>query len=110
MTLAVAQKFHYTNPKIHKHAEGQVCQCCGADDGTIVAAHCNQQEHGRGAFLQAHDLFLAYLCSKCHYWLDYGKGTSPCGLYQDTRQDKKEMFAQAMCKTLLILVRDGVLR
>ena len=80
------QRFHYENPKILNHAKGQVCQCCGADDGT------NQQEHGRGAFLRAHDLFVAYLCNRCHYWLDYGKGTSPCGLYQDTRQDKTEMF------------------
>jgi hypothetical protein len=32
------------------------------------------------------------------------------GAYADTRQDKKEMFSRAMCKTLLIIVRDGVLK
>lgn len=72
MSLAVAQKFHYTNPKILKHAKGQVCQCCGADDGTIVAAHSNQQEHGRGAFLKARETGRA----PC---LGFAQGVTKCG-------------------------------
>lgn len=102
--------WRYRNPKILRHAKGQPCQNCAAEDGTTVAAHSNQLEHGRGAYSPAHDIYAAYLCSQCHHWLDFGAGLSPCKLYQATRDQKKAMFDRAMHRTWFILVRDEVLK
>lgn len=101
--------WRYRNRKILAHASGQPCQNCGADDRTVVAAHSNQQEHGRGMRLKSHDMYVAFLCNACHYWYDYGCGLSPCHLYRADRGQKKDMFDRAMQRTWFILVRDGVL-
>lgn len=104
------QRFVYRNPRITKHANGQACQNCGRQDGTIVAAHSNLQEHGRGSFHKAHDLFVAFLCHDCHTWLDaVGNRRDPTGLYDSSAKDKREMFTRAMFKTQIILLRDGVI-
>lgn len=104
------QRFHYVNPKIHAHANGQKCQNCGADDGTVVFAHSNMAEHGHGRGIKSHSLFGAFLCHNCHSWLDQGKGRDPSGIWQGDRIDKREMFLKAMFKTQVILLRDGVIR
>ena len=52
------------------------CQHCGAEDGTVVAAHSNQSIHGKAKSLKASDEFVAALCQKCHYEVDQGKGTN----------------------------------
>ena len=104
------QKFTYRNPKILAHANGQQCQNCGCNDGTVVACHSNQQEHGKGRGIKAHDVFVAFLCGNCHYWLDFGTGKDPTVLYNSNRTEKNEMFTRAFQKTLLILLKDGVLK
>lgn len=104
------QRFIYRNPAITKHANGQACQNCGCQDGTIVAAHSNLQEHGRGSHHKAHDLFVAFLCHSCHSWLDAGGNIKdPSGLYLCIAAEKREMFIRAMTKTQIILLRDGVI-
>lgn len=80
-------------------AEGKHCMNCNAMDGTIVAAHSNLQEHGRGHAHQSHDCFHAWLCVRCHHWLDHGKGMDPTGVYADSRDDKTLMFRKAMERT-----------
>mgnify|MGYP003322491335 CR=1 FL=1 len=45
---------------------------CGIKDGTVVAAHSNQQRDGKGRGIKAHDYRIAALCFKCHYELDQG--------------------------------------
>lgn len=83
-------------------ARGQRCQNCGADDGTTVAAHSDEQEHGRGKDLQAHDCFHAWLCVRCHHWYDHGSvGKDPTDTFECTRQGKREMFRRAMDRTHL---------
>lgn len=104
------QKFHYVNPKIHAHANGKSCQNCCAEDGTIVCAHSNLGEHGKSRGMKSHSIFVAYLCHRCHSWLDQGAGSDPTGVWQGDKEDKREMFIRAMFKTQLILVRDGVLK
>jgi len=106
----VNQRFTYRNPKILAHARGQSCTNCGCEDGTTVAAHSNFSEHGKGRGIKAHDLFSAYLCNRCHSWLDQGTGSDPTGVWQGDKEDKREMFMRAMFKTQLILVRDGVMK
>lgn len=104
------QRYTYRNPKILAHARGQACTNCGTQDDTTVAAHSNLQEHGKGRGLKAHDIYVAYLCHACHRWLDaVGNLRDPTGLYYSNATDKREMFTRAMHKTLLILVKDGVL-
>ena len=104
------QRFTYRNSKILAHANGQECQNCGNNDGSTVAAHSNQQEHGKGRGIKAHDLYVAYLCQHCHSWLDQGTGNDPTDLYNSSRTEKQEMFTRAMHKTMLILVKDGILK
>ena len=101
---------NYRNRKLLDLAEGRACQNCGAQDGTIVAAHSNLPEHGKGARIKAHDCFHAWLCFRCHSWLDQGGvGRDPTGVYRPTRDDKAEMFCRAMDRTTLELWREGLI-
>lgn len=62
---------NYRSPRLLALAnECQVCQSCGAIDGTVVAAHSNQLRDGKGKGYKAHDYRVAYLCHTCHYLLD----------------------------------------
>jgi hypothetical protein len=56
----------YRNKRLTESARNESCVSCGSDDGTIVWAHSNELEHGKGISIKAHDLFGAYLCWKCH--------------------------------------------
>lgn len=100
----------YRSKKLTESARGQSCTNCEADDGTVVWAHSNQQAHGKGKSLKAHDIFGAYLCMRCHSWLDCGIGKDPTGVYDDNRDDKREMWRRAHDRTLLRLVETGVLK
>jgi len=83
------------------------CMNCGADDGTIVAAHSNSGRHGKGMAHKAHDVFVAFLCDRCHRWLDQGTGRDPSNIYAGTFEDKAAMWRCAHDLTLLALFRDG---
>jgi len=101
----------YRNPALLELARDRICMNCGAQDGTIVAAHSNLQEHGRGHAHQAHDCFHAWLCIRCHSFLDHGGvGKDPSGLYSATREDKAEMFRRAMDRTLRFLWEQGLIQ
>ncbi|MDD5189414.1 MAG: hypothetical protein PHE50_00045 [Dehalococcoidales bacterium] len=91
-------------PKWLAAAEGEVCTWpgCGADDRTIVAAHCNEQNAGRGIGKKSHDLFIAFLCNTHHYEYDYGKHL--------TREAKSINFNAAMKKTWLRLYKKGLIK
>lgn len=84
------------------------CMNCGIDDGTIVSAHSNSGRHGKGMARKAHDVFVAFLCFRCHGWLDQGAGRDPTNIYGP--DDKQEMWRHAHDKTLLRLFIDGRLR
>lgn len=104
------QRYEYRNQKILKHANEQTCQNCGKQNNTVVAAHSNLSEHGKGKGIKSHDLFVAFLCQDCHAWLDQGSGPDPTGIWRSDREDKREMFMRAMHKTQLILVHDEILK
>lgn len=61
----------YRNRRILDEARNHPCQVCGADDGTIVAAHSNSQRHGKGMGIKAHDI-VCYACATCHRFIDQG--------------------------------------
>lgn len=96
--------------KLLDHANGAACQNCGAQDGTVVAAHANRQILGKGAMHKAMDIFSAHLCGRCHAWLDQGGvGRDPTGRYEPTRADKWEMFCNAMHRTWAFLWSGGII-
>jgi len=71
------------------------CQHCGAEDGTVVAAHSNEGVHGKGRGIKASDEFVAALCQKCHYEVDQGKTLS--------KDEKSQMWHNAYVKTVKLL-------
>jgi hypothetical protein len=50
------------------------CALCGAEDGTVVAAHSNQLRDGKGKGIKASDAAIAALCYSCHFKIDQGSG------------------------------------
>ena len=67
------------------------CQLCGAEDGTVVAAHSNQLRHGKGMGLKAHG-YVAALCHSCHHKLDQGKDW--------TKQERRDYWQLAHERTM----------
>lgn len=86
---------NYRNKKLLDLARGQACVMCGCDDGTIVAAHSNLLEHGKGKSIKAHDSMTAWLCMRCHSELDQGGAM--------TKAERREYILEAICKTYIRL-------
>jgi len=74
-------------------ARGQECVMCGANDDTIVSAHSNLMEHGKGMGMKAHDGMVSWLCHHCHSNLDQGRGSS--------KEDKRTYILTAICRTYM---------
>lgn len=90
-------------------ARDQPCQNCFGYDG-VVWAHSNRLNDGKGKSRKAHDCFGAWLCRRCHAWLDQAStGMDPTGLYECTRHGKIEMWTAAFKSTLLALWRHGLI-
>lgn len=68
---------------------------CGTEDGTIVSCHSNNQEHGKGMGLKAHDGMIAWLCMRCHSNLDQGSAM--------TKQERREFMLTMICRTYMKL-------
>ncbi len=64
---------NHRSERLTRSADGEACVACGRCDGTVVWAHSNEQEHGKGAGIKAHDLLGNYLCEKCHFAFDAGR-------------------------------------
>ena len=75
------------------------CQHCGADDGTVVAAHSNWGS-GRGRSIKADDNMIASLCFQCHHSLDQGASM--------TKAERQEMWQAAHIKTVERLTKLGL--
>lgn len=90
----------HRDTKLLKLAKDQSCVNCGADDGTVVWAHSNMLEHGKGRGLKAHDAMGMFLCHTCHSQLD--QGTSM------TREEKREFTYRNICRTHLKLWDAGL--
>ena len=91
---------NYRNKKLLNDARGQSCKHCGINDGTVVNAHSNWYEHGKGASIKAHDYYTAHLCYSCHAWLDQGKAS---------REEKRDMWYRAFERTLDWRFENGIL-
>lgn len=91
----------FRSKKLLDAARGQACVMCGAMDGTIVSAHSNLMEHGKGKGLKAHDFAVAWLCHRCHSALDQGKDMS--------RDERRDFMLTAIVRTHLKMIDDAVI-
>ncbi len=64
---------------------------CHTQDDTIVAAHSNMMEHGKGMGHKAHDGMTAWLCHRCHSQLDQGSLMS--------KEERNVYTLRAICRT-----------
>jgi len=87
------------SPSLLRNAREIPCQHCGADDGTVVAAHANWGG-GRGRSIKADDNLIASLCFFCHAELDQGKNL--------TREERQSMWTDAHIKTVDKLTKLGL--
>lgn len=88
----------YRNEKLLKACRSIECVNCGADDGTIVAAHQNE---GKGMGLKAPDSRVMSLCFRCHSEYDQGRSM--------TRDEKRAFAWEMMARTLSAMVERGIL-
>lgn len=103
---------------LHKHnyirskaltdaANGQSCVRCGAQDGTVVAAHyCGplQQRLGKGRGIKPDDIYCADLCHLCHSDFDRYNKDEGIG-----RQDAAIDFMLYVLLTIKRRVHDGTI-
>lgn len=75
------------------------CAHCGAQDGTVVAAHSNQLRDGKGRGMKAADYRVAALCHACHHEIDQGARLS--------RSERLEMWESAHRVTVGWLFESG---
>jgi len=92
---------NYRNRALLDTARDQPCMSCGAQDGTIVAAHSNWHRHGKGMSIKSHDCFIAFLCVRCHHEVDQGSKL--------TKVERQQLWQDAHEKTLLHLFQTGKL-
>lgn len=83
----------YRNRKLLDIAHDQQCVMCGAQDGTVLAAHSNLLEHGKGRGFKAHDGMIAWLCFRCHSEYDQGMKMS--------KEERREFILTAIAKTYM---------
>lgn len=74
----VAKPGPYRDATLLEMARGRPCLVmvpglCSHRVDTVVAAHSNSQEHGKGMGRKADDCYTAFACVACHSWLDQGK-------------------------------------
>jgi hypothetical protein len=98
---------NYRNAKLRESAKHESCVSCGRDDGTVVWAHSNQQRHGKGMGIKAHDLFGAYLCHDCHDLLD-GRITGRTNLFK-IPIDKDAWFREMWERSMITACEKGYL-
>jgi hypothetical protein len=96
-------------PKLLASAKDQACICCGSKDGTVVPAHYTgfrQHRFGKGRSIKCHDLFVAFLCKRCHDLFD----SVEVSAFPDRNMrkiDQSEQFMFWIMKTWEKLYRDG---
>ena len=89
----------YRNRKLLEIVRESPCQHCGAQDGTVVAAHSNQLRDGKGRSIKAHDYRIAALCMRCHHEIDQGNKLS--------KEERREIWEDAHRSTIGWLFENG---
>ena len=79
----------YRNKRMLELCRELPCQCCGRNNGTVVAAHRNE---GKGMGLKVSDALVASLCFECHSEMDNGKTL--------TKEERRDMWNRAYINTM----------
>lgn len=82
---------NHRSERLRQSADGEPCVACGRCDGTTVWAHSNEQIHGKGGSIKAHDLLGNYLCGQCHHKFDHGR---------TDREECRSLFREWYPKTM----------
>ena len=91
----------YRNKKLLALAKDKCCANCGTQDGTVVSAHSNMLQHGKGRGIKANDWAIAWLCFKCHTLYDQGTSMN--------RREKEVFFLNAALNTYGMMLEQGML-
>lgn len=88
-------------------ARGQQCQVridgvCNHNSDTVVAAHANWLEYGKGMGIKAHDCYIAWACSSCHTEIDQGQRFS--------KQEKMELWRTGFERTILQMFLQDIIK
>lgn len=83
----------YRSKKLLEVVRELPCQLCGAEDGTVVAAHSNQ---GKGMGIKSPDWSVMALCWKCHNEHDQA-GKIP----KDERREREDSLNLSTLRTLI---------
>ena len=75
---------------------------CGSNDDTVVSAHSNLLEHGKGKGIKADDSMVAWLCYRCHTEYDQGMKMD--------KVEKRDFILTAIVKTYLLACRKGLIK
>lgn len=78
---------------------------CNYNNDTVVWAHSNRGEHGKGMGKKADDQYGAYLCYSCHQTYDRQR-KRPNHL---TLEEVEDAFTMAMTRSRLILKDKGLI-
>ena len=93
---------NYRNKKLLELVRDFPCAMCSIENGTVCAAHSNQQRDGKGTGIKSHDYRIASLCYQCHDMIDNHKELS--------RAEKVEAWEQAHRKTIGWLFEKGKIK
>jgi len=93
---------HYRDKNLLNMAKHRLClfrvpDVCFGNPDTTVAAHSNQDMHGKGKALKAQDHYSVWACTSCHSWYDQGSAG---------REEKRAAFELAHKRQLIAW--DGV--
>jgi hypothetical protein len=77
------------------------CAHCNRQDGTIVAAHCNELALGRGFAHKSKHWMVAYLCHECHDHHEGRRGNL-------SREERRVLWCRAHSVTVNWWFRDGL--
>lgn len=94
----------YRNKKLLQAAkDAPRCFSCGKyNDGTVVMAHADSQEYGKGMGHKAHDWAVSAICYDCHTIIGDGGSLS--------REERRIIWRSAHIKTLEWLFESGLVR
>ena len=71
---------HHRSRALLNSAKYEACTMrspwCNGDKATVVCAHSNLSEDGKGMRIKADDDITVYACSECHRYYDTCKGDS----------------------------------
>jgi hypothetical protein len=91
----------YRNKALLEAVRDCPCQSCGAQDGTVVAAHSNQLRDGKGKGIKASDAAIAALCYICHHQIDQG--------FLLNKEERRQIWDEAHRKTMRWLIENEYL-